>query len=734
MSMSFSMPEWFGDRMVLQQGMPVPIWGTAEPRTEVAVDFAGQRAVGRADAGGGWRVVLEPMVASAEPRVLTVDTTTPDGETVCAARLTDVLVGEVWFFSGQSNAAMGVRGCASAEETVAAADLPQVRMFVRVDKPRGPTCWTPSSPAVAAHFPGVPFFFARALQRDEQVPVGMIVCAMGGTMIETWTSREAMAANPKLREEVLEKWETNTTPKALADELGGVWEEALNEADGDAEQARSTLLNAPGVDPAFNFERYRIADFAPLALRGFAWYQGESNAYGFHAANRYREQLKTLIQDWRGRWQDGDDKLFLVVQLPHYPPAAPQPPVPEQINPWSLVMEAQWQVQYDLPNVHTAVTIDLGAEGNIHPPRKAPVGERLSLLARRHGLGRKIVSQGPVFGEAHFAGDGTARLRFDTSGTGLTTREAELLGFTIAGEDRHFFWAEARIERNEVVCQHPDVRHPAAVRYAMTDGTPFTLTNRADLPAGPFRTDDWSQDIPPLEERAAVALRAEDSSTEPTAAHKAPDAASNFRIRHSYRPAAAETAVVFTWDDECLHAKAHCAQPMADLRVHAQDFNDPAIWSDDNIQILIDADRDRQTYFRLAVNPRGAVAAGRGFNDSSVKDRLVHQGLLPHFRGFSLDWESNFAVHTATEANAWTVELSIPWTALGFASAPAAGTVMGLQVTRWHAAGYERSEWQTTGRDYHVGAMMPPCAVNNQQLHHCVSRFGELRLTRSPNP
>ncbi len=669
------------------------------------------------------------MPARAEPAELTVDVRPPDGDERRLASFSDVLVGEVWFFSGQSNAAMAVRGCSTADEAVANADLPQLRVFARVSNPEGPTAWTISSPEVAADFPGVPFFFARALQRDEQIPVGMIVCALGGTSVESWTSREGIAADPYLREEVLEKWERNTTPEALAEIAGDAWQTALREADGDPIQARSNLLNAPSVDPGHNFERYDIAGFPPLALRGFAWYQGESNAWGFHVANRYREQLKALIRDWRGRWED-EEKPFLVVQLPQYLPFDPLPAAPGQINPWCVVMEAQWQIQNELPNVYTAVAIDLGGAGNIHPPNKAPIGERLSLLARKHTLGRDLVCQGPVFKKARFEDDGTVRLMFNTDGSPPVARDGVLRGFTIAGEDRCFVWADATIEGDEVICRHPDVPKPAAVRYAMTEGSDFTLINEAGLPAGPFRTDDWPVDIPALEERAAVARRTPPVSEGDDRApnDSGTETVSGFRVQHSYRPADAATEVTFAWDDDYFYARAICRQPMDDVRATAKGQDDPAIWSDDNIQILIDANHDRRTYYRLAANPSGAFADGKGFNDPDIADRLVHQGMLPHFRDFNLDWDSHCKIETEQQAEAWTVRLAIPWTALGFKNAPSPDTIMGLQVTRRHAAADERSQWATTGRDYHTGAMLPPTATGGRQLYHCVSRFGTLRL------
>jgi hypothetical protein len=393
-------------------------------------------------------------------------------------------------------------------------------------------------------------------------------------------------------------------------------------------------------------------------------------------------------------------------------------------------MESQWHVQDDVPNVYTAVTVDLGTEGDIHPRRKAPVGERLSLLARKYALGRDLVCQGPVFKQARFGEDGTVRLAFATGGSPLAVRDGVLRGFTIAGDDRFFFWADAAIDGDEVVCRHEEVSAPAAVRYAMTEGTDFTLMNEAGLPAGPFRTDDWPTDLPALEQRAAVALRTASAAAAQASdpGKSASEGLSGFRVQHTYRFANAATGVVFTWDDAFLYARATCRQPVDGIREEARGQDDPAIWSDDNIQFLIDANRDRRTYYRLAVNPAGAFADGKGCNDPDTADRLVHQGMLPHFRDFRLDWDSGCRIRTGKLDGGWAVDLAIPWTSLGFAAAPPPGTAMGLQVARRHAASGERSEWQTTGRDYHTGAMLPPAMAGGRQLYHCASRFGTLTL------
>ncbi len=647
------LPEVFTDNLVLQREQPIAVWGGAEPGATVSVAFAEHRREVTVDDDGRWRVELPAMTASAEARALRIT----DGATT--RTLDNVLVGEVWLCSGQSNMALALKGADDAMSDIADANLPAVRLFLAHPNRKQPAEWTLCRPEIAGDWPAVPFFFARALHRDENVPVGIIVAAVGGTMIQSWIARDALAAHPDLRRSIVAAW--------------------------DRELAAGRVKETPNATPGWCFEQSGLPTLAPYGLRGFVWYQGESNAWGFPIAERYRTELELLITDWRRRWDDAT-KPFLIVQLPHYPQAE-LPRTPSQMSPWCVVMETQWCIQDALPNVFTAVTIDLGKENDIHPTNKRPVGERLALLARAKTLGRDVVCQGPVFQEATFEPDGRVRLRFDSP-----VAANRVSGFTIAGDDRHFVWAEAVVEGREVICQSDAVPRPVAVRYAMTEHTAFTIYHGAGLPAGPFRTDDWHWDIPARDMRSAFAGRGEFKP-----------AAGELTRFHTYRPAKATTMAAFAWDETALRARFDCRE-----------------WGDgDTVDWLVDPNHDRRTYYRLTIRADGTWAAGRGMNDGrSDEDRLALDTMLAHYRSFSADEASGTAVAAAPDG---VIEAAIPWTTLGVA--PRQGLTLGLQFTRWHAATGERSEWAITGRDFNTGAMMPGAPA-----HHGVGRFGTLRL------
>ena len=725
------LPRVFGNGMVLQRQTIVPMWGRSSPGVRVDVQFDGQTRTARADDDGKWRIELKPMRATSEEHDLVVRA---DGETVI---FRDVLVGEVWLFSGQSNMGMSVRGSSNAEQAIAESDLPALRFFQ--PKPGRNTSWqwVRSSPKTVPGISAVSFYYGRALHRDLDVPVGMIVCAKGGSMIQSWVSRQGLAGHPRLGKDILQAYERTATPEYLAAVMGEKWENTLEKAGGDTDKAIQAVMRPGNSEPGHNFERYGLDEIAPYAIRGFGWYQGESNAWGFDIARRYREELQLLIRDWRRHW-GGRERPFLIVQLPHYPQKERPDKIPE-INPWCIVMEAQWKIQQDLPKVYTAVTIDLGEAGDIHPDNKAPVGERLNMLARRYVHGHKIAARGPVF-ESMTVEDGKAQLTFDHVHGGLEARKVpptpaeagELEGFLIAGEDRHFVRAETQIQNGQVICWNDEVREPAAVRYAMHGKCLFNLYNEAGLPAGPCRTDGWSTDIPTREEHTATASRAEkppriDGRLDDSCWENA-TMLNELQLFHTYHAADNQTEARFAWDDRALYVAFECHQPMDSVRSETEKRDDERIWKDDNVQFFLDVNHDRETYLRIAVNADGAVADGAGYNDWRAEGRLLHQALLPFYRDFSLEADVEFEVATEKHDHGWTVELAIPWSALGLKKPPEEEKTMGLQVTRTHAATGERSEWATTGRDYNTGAMLPYTWVKGQRLHHGVGRFGTLRL------
>jgi hypothetical protein len=336
-------------------------------------------------------------------------------------------------------------------------------------------------------------------------------------------------------------------------------------------------------------------------------------------------------------------------------------------------------------------------------------------------------------------------LRFARTGGGLRTSDGDALrGFTIAGSDRRFFWAETRIENDTVVAWSERVPRPAAVRYAFTDNTcapghgrkekQYNLHNAHGLAASPFRTDDWSWDTPRLDERSLACRRCTtppliDGKPDDAAWHDA-DKAEGFRVLNTYREARYPTEVRFTFDDDFLFVATRCVDDKPEECVaRAGDRDDKAIWKDDNVQVFLDANRDRLSYVRLVINPNGVMLDGDAYNESWSGRTHLELQLLSYGRFLNPQWNAyGIRVATGREPKAWIVETAIPWTALGREGPPDGPLEMGLYLSRTDGRSGERSEWVTLGRDFHSGAMMPYRHSDGCVLHHAVSRFVPLRF------
>jgi sialate O-acetylesterase len=473
------LPLVFSDHMVLQRDAPVPVWGWADAGEEITVAFAGQTKKAKADAKGDWAVTLDPMPASGEPRELTA------GNQKCA----DVLVGEVWLASGQSNMELAVKDTLNPEAVAAAADFPRLRLFKtrasiaftpKADVAGGP--WTVCSPQTAASFSAVAYFFARELQQRLGVPVGVVVSCWGNTQAHAWMSRETLAALP----------ETRNGQAAWLDEVRAVPDGETKFEEHHREWARGSNnrpKDAPPVTQTFSKKvqagayNAMIAPLQRLRIRGVIWYQGESDAYKDPQA--YRAIFPALVRSWRQAWGIGDFP-FLYVQLANHLARLKEPGE----GPWAELREAQTLALRE-PNTAMAVAVDLGGDGaNIHPKNKEDVGRRLALGARAVAYGEKIEHSGPLYESMKI--EGTAvRLRF-THAEGLAAKDnAPLTGFAIAGADKKFVWADAKVDGNCVVVSSAKVPAPVAVRYAWGDNPECNLINAAGLPASPFRTDEW---------------------------------------------------------------------------------------------------------------------------------------------------------------------------------------------------------------------------------------------------
>ncbi len=481
----------FVDHTVLQRDKVVPIWGRAAPQEKITVTFRNQTAHTTAANDGHWLLHLTALQPGAPARL------TVSGNNTLV--LEDVVVGDVWLCSGQSNMAWTVANSRNATAEIAAANFPLLRQF----KPGPATAahaaaargsWVASSPQTVSDFTAVGYFFARDLHQQLGVPIGIVNCSWGGTPIEAWLSPQALASDPAFAS-AIPLWQTRlrTYPekKAQYDLALADWEKqaAAAKAVGEAQHAaflkqtpQPLLPLGPDVRwaPTELFNEM-IRPLLPYALRGVIWYQGENNAlraYGYPAAN-YTKLFPVLITSWRAHFGQGDIPFYWV-QLANY----------QTEEDWPTLREAQAKA-LTLSNTGMAVTIDIGEPDNIHPTNKQEVGRRLALIARHHLYNLPGAWSGPRLISAERDG-ASLRLRFDSVDGGLVLRDAEAAaGFSVAGADQKFHPASARIDGDTVIVSSPEVLEPVAVRYAWTSNPGATLFNGADLPAAPFRTDAW---------------------------------------------------------------------------------------------------------------------------------------------------------------------------------------------------------------------------------------------------
>ena len=482
----------FTDHAVLQRELPVPVWGFDTPGTAVNVSIQGQQATATAAADGRWRAVLQPLPVGG-PYELTVAGTT-------TIVLKDILVGEVWLCSGQSNMEFYTR-----RSSTGAADLPssanqRIRLFNLGPKKQGAitpqdTCtaaWTACTPETAGIFSAVGYYFGRDLERELLVPIGLINASWGGTPAETWISQPALAADTEFKR-AMPSWEKEMLdyPKRLKDYQTTVipkWEaeNAAAKAAGKPEIRKPREPNGPNTldrRPAGLYNGM-IAPLVPYALRGAIWYQGEANAGNAPRAEAYRRLLPLLISDWRRAF--GLEMSFHLVQLANYnhdDPAFMASAWPV-VN-WSILRESQAIVAATIPRCGMAVAIDIGNPEDIHPTNKQEVGRRLALNALARDYGKSVVCSGPDF-KAMTVAKSTVVVTFNHD-EGLQAKDGELRGFTIAGEDGRFVPGQARIVGTSVEVSAASVKHPIAVRYNWANSPDGNLVNQAGLPAVPFR-------------------------------------------------------------------------------------------------------------------------------------------------------------------------------------------------------------------------------------------------------
>jgi sialate O-acetylesterase len=481
------LPALFSDHMVLQRDKAVAVWGWADADEEISVEFAGQKKTAKADASGKWSLRLDPLTASAESRKLTAT-----GKDSRKAEVSDVLVGDVWLGSGQSNMEMAVAGVDNAAAEQAAANLPLIRYFVESSGPaenpqtEGKGLWQPCTPANVRRFSATLFFFGREIHREIDVPVGLINSSVGATHIESWVSAEAQSSDPETKAEFdsqmagIKRFSEEKLraeyPKQLA-----AWQLAFDNGKASLKDKpwtpEMTIATLKRKGPLAGLYNGKIYNLAPFTLRGILWYQGESNA---GKPELYRKQLSALVTSWRTLWQD--ELPFAWVQLPNF--GSPG-------EGWPRMREAMLQA-LALPKTGMAITIDIGDIKNIHPTNKQEVGRRLSLWALGTVYGKKVAATSGPLPAGHEI-KGAEVIVTLSHADGLKTRDGSpIKGLQLAGADKQWKLASAKIDGAKLIVTSGEVAAPVALRYAWLNNPEVNLVNGAGLPASPFRTDDWA--------------------------------------------------------------------------------------------------------------------------------------------------------------------------------------------------------------------------------------------------
>jgi len=503
LSADVTLPNIFSDHMVFQRDQPIRIFGQAAPGESITVTFAGESGSTEAAPDGHWRVQLPSVAADRTGRTLTIEGNNP-------VTFQDILVGDVWLCSGQSNMEWTLTNTASGNKEITAANYPEMRLFnvtghTQSRSPQTNTTglWQRCTPKNVRGFSAVAYFFGRTLYRESNIPVGLIGTNWGGTRIEPWIPREGFDGIEKLDKyrRGLDRLDLKT-PEGKSnhrDYLQRVerWVEGA--------QTKINQGNHPGappsppsfgtVDGATTIYNSMVHGIAPFSVRGAIWYQGESNG---EEGDSYFHKMRALIAGWRRAFEN-PNLLFYFVQLANWQEATEDPSGGDG---WAALRDAQRKA-LSIPHTGMAVTTDIGEAGDIHPRNKQDVGDRLAQWALRDVHQRDVVPSGPLFKSAKQEGN-SIRISFDHVGGGLMAatkdglnppqedRGGKLRRFAIAGDDQKWVWADAVIDGSTVVVSSPEVQRPVAVRYAYSmNPAGANLYNREGLPASPFRTDAW---------------------------------------------------------------------------------------------------------------------------------------------------------------------------------------------------------------------------------------------------
>ena len=482
-----TLPSVLADHMVLQRDRPVHLWGKAGPGEQVRVGFREHQASTAADMLGRWSLYL-PAADAGGPFTLTIQ-----GKN--RIEFTDVLVGDLWLASGQSNMEFPMAnnppwmdGVQNFQSEIAAADHPKLRIFkVKTNTSGSPMddltaqqTWTACTPGTVTDFSAVAYFFGRELLEREKVPIGLIESNVGGTPAEAWTSLDALTSDSSLMPVFAARAHMmDQQAKVLLQQKAEKVEIEQAKVEGKAPIQPPWRPDPATWEPAALFNAM-IAPLTPLPLRGVIWYQGESNTDPARAPI-YAHLFQTMIHDWREHWAQGDFP-FLYVQIANF----------SSVDDWPAVREAQRQT-LAVAETGMAVTIDIGNAAKIHPTDKQNVGHRLALWARAISYGERIEDSGPLFRQA--VPEGTRmQVSFDHAGNGLVAKGGALRGFEVAGADMKFVPAVAMIVGDGVQASSTSVPMPAYVRYGWAAAPECNLYNVEGLPASPFTSEQRSPD------------------------------------------------------------------------------------------------------------------------------------------------------------------------------------------------------------------------------------------------
>lgn len=482
------LPAIFTDNMVLQQGMNVPVWGWADEGEAVTVQFRDQRVAAKV-VNGKWSVKLKPLKAGGPDEFIVYGRN--------RIQLKNVLVGEVWVCSGQSNMEWSLSRSFEPQAEIAKSANPNIRLFkvenVKADEPLddlkqpwnvGKFAWQEASPQSTPEFSAVAYYFGKALEKARGVPIGLIQSDWGGSPAEVWMSQSALEANADYKANILDKY---PAARKAYEDAAAKHKAAKSKAAAPRAPWKPTELYNGMIHPILGY-----------GIKGAIWYQGESNA---GRAWQYRTLFPDMIKNWRKDWAQGDFP-FLFVQLAPWDKnkkrsleEIAKEPVESD---WAELREAQ-TMTLKLAKTGMAVITDVGDKDDIHPTKKLEVGERLALAARAQVYNEKIVYSGPMYKSMKVKGN-VVTLAFDHVGGGLEAKGGKLTGFAVCGEDKKWVWADAETDGKVVTLSNAAVAKPVAVRYGWADYPVVNLFNKEGLPASPFRTDEFPGVTQPKED------------------------------------------------------------------------------------------------------------------------------------------------------------------------------------------------------------------------------------------